>query len=72
MVHALDFRRRVMHLHSLNVRALAEFLVEVANETDGTSTILRLLARYEEITPNMVRQVGGDQFPRRILMLVPR
>ena len=61
-----------MHLHSLNVRALAEFLVEVANETDGTSTILRLLARYEEITPNMVRQVGGDQFPRRILMLVPR
>jgi len=51
---------------------LAEFLVELADQTDGKSVILDLLAEYERLEPDAVRLVGGDRFPRRVPLLVPR
>jgi hypothetical protein len=72
MADAVRFRRQIVHLHSLGVRPLAEFLVELADQTDGKSVILDLLAEYERLEPDAVRLVGGDRFPRRVPLLVPR
>ena len=70
--HAIRFRRQVIHLHSLGVRALAEILVEIATNANCESIILELLAEYEEITSDQVERAGGDRFARIPLLLVPR
>ena len=73
MEDALRFRRQVIHLHSLGVRAIAEFLEAIAKEADCAALILELLTEYElRLCPDTVRLVGGDRFPRRLPMLVPK
>jgi hypothetical protein len=71
--NAISFRRQVMHLHALGPRAMAEILVEIADETGGAPVILKLLAEYEtRLDQATVRLVGGDRFPRLVPLLVPR
>ena len=70
---AIRFRRQVAHLHSLGARAVAEILEEIARTEDCTATILDLLAEYEQrLTPDLLHSVGGDRFPPRLPLLVPR
>jgi hypothetical protein len=57
----------------LGPRAVAEFLAEIAAETGGISTIIELLTEYgRRITPDMLRAFGGDRFPQRKPLVVPR
>jgi hypothetical protein len=71
MGDSIRFRRQVLHLRELGPRAIAELLVEIAQRADCAPVILELLDEYEDrLTPDMVHLVGGDQFPRRIPLLV--
>jgi hypothetical protein len=73
IVDTFRFRGQIAHLHTLGPRAIAEILVEIAAQADCASIILGLLAEYEErLTPDQLRAVGGDRFPRRVPLLVPR
>ncbi len=68
----MRFQRRVEHLHRLGPRAVGELLGEVANRIGGAPVITMLLAEYEQVTPAMVRAVGGDRFPVSPLRAAPR
>lgn len=64
-------QRGARHLRSLGDRALFHFLDELAGRTGNVHAILDALNAYQRITPEQVRIVGGDQFPRPPLDLVP-
>jgi hypothetical protein len=69
---ALRLQRGAEHLHRLGARATAEFLAEVAGQIGGMPCILQLLAEYERrLSPEMLRQVGGDRFAPPRLHEVP-
>ncbi len=69
---ALHLQRGAEHLHRLGARATAEMLAEIGARIGGMPCILQLLAEYEHrLTPEMLRQVGGDQFPPRVMHEVP-
>lgn len=65
----LRFDRGAVHLYGLGPRAVAELLVEVAENAGCAQCILHQLARYERLTPGMVRAAGADRFPPRPLRL---
>ncbi len=70
---ALRLQRGVEQLHRLGPRATAEFLAEIADEIGGISAIIELLTEYgRRITPEMLRAIGGDRFPQRAPLVVPR
>lgn len=66
-LNRLRFERGAVHLYGLGPRAVMELLAEVAENLAGAPCILGHLARYERLTPAMVRAVGGDRFPLRPL-----
>ena len=68
----LRLQRGVQHLHALGPRAVAELLGEVAESAGCAVCILDHLARYERLTPAMVRTAGGDRFPSQPLHLAER
>jgi hypothetical protein len=69
----LRLRRGVEHLHRLGPRATAELLSEVAARIGGIPCMLELLAEFERrLTPAMLKATGGDRFPRRLPLAVPR
>jgi hypothetical protein len=74
-LHALTRLRLqldVEHLHALDPRAVAEFLVEVDHRIGGMPAVLGLLAEFERrLAPGMLRATGGDRFPQLPLHLVP-
>jgi len=69
----LRLERGARHLHQLGARATAEFFVEVAGMIGGMPCMLNLLAEYERrLSPELLRATGGDRFPPRPLLVVPR
>lgn len=68
----LRLQRGVEHLHRCGPRAVAEFLVDLDRRVGGMPATLGLLTEYQaRLTPQMLRAVGGDRFPRRPLRVVP-
>ena len=59
--HAADLRRQrqIEHLHLLGPRAVGELLREVAEDDD----LDRALEAYGCLTPDLLKALGGDQFP---------
>jgi hypothetical protein len=55
----LRLRSGIEHLLRLGPRAVAEFVLELAD----AQTALQLLAKYSTITPQMIVVAGGDRFP---------
>jgi dihydroxyacid dehydratase/phosphogluconate dehydratase len=67
----LRLQRGVEHLHRLGPRATAEYLAEVARQIGGLPAMLGTLAEYERrLSPDLLRVVGGDRFPRRPLRVM--
>jgi dihydroxyacid dehydratase/phosphogluconate dehydratase len=67
----LRLERGVEHLHRLGPRATAEFLTEVADHIGGMPAIIGTLLEYERrLSPDLLRVVGGDRFPRRPLRVM--
>lgn len=66
----LRMQRAVAHLHELGPRALMEFLIETSILLDGSPTIQALLTKYQDLSPELLRAVGGDRFPPRPLRVV--
>lgn len=69
---AIRLQRGCEHLSCLGSRATAELLTDVASRIGGMPAILTVLEEYKRISPGQVRQAGGDRFPARRLMPVPR
>ncbi len=59
--HVADLRRQrqIEHLHLLGPRAVGELLREVAEDDD----LDRALEAYGRLTPDLLKALGGDQFP---------
>ena len=69
---AFRLQHGAVHLHTLGPRSIAEFLAEVARETGSLASIIDRLAEYRRrMSPEMVRLVGADRFPRRVPLMVP-
>jgi hypothetical protein len=63
---SVRLQRGAEYLHKLGPRATAELLAEVGNRIGGMPAILAVLGEYQNLTPQVLRAVGGDRFPRRI------
>jgi hypothetical protein len=63
----LRLQRGVEHLHALGPRATAELLTEIGAQTGEMPAIMQLLAKYERLTQEVLRRLGGDGFPPRPL-----
>lgn len=57
------FQRRVIALHELGPRALAEFLAEIADEHNVEADIRGRLASYGCADAARLAALGGDRFP---------
>jgi hypothetical protein len=69
----LVLQRRVEHLHRCGARATAEAFAEIGRRIGGMPAILTVLGEYERrLSPELLRSVRGDRFPRRPLRVVPR
>ncbi|TLU71462.1 hypothetical protein [Lichenicoccus roseus] len=62
----LQLERGVQHLHGLGPRATAELLAEVVSPVGEVDFLLDKLEQYRRLSPDLLRAVGGDRFPRRI------
>ena len=61
---SLKIQESCRHLHSLGPRALSEFLQEFIGCCPGLELDARILFdRYERFSPEMMRTVGGDDWP---------
>jgi hypothetical protein len=68
----LRLQRGATHLHHLGPRCVAKFLAEIAGDVGGMAAVLHQLGEDERITLEMGYLVGGDRFPPRPLLAVPR
>ena len=69
----LRLQRLAEHLHRCGARTIAEAFAEIGRRIGGMPAILTVLGEFEErLSPQMLRAVGGDRFPRRPLRVVPR
>ena len=59
VVADLRRQRQIEHLHLLGPRAVGELLREVAEDDD----LDRALEAYGRLTPNLLKALGGNQFP---------
>ena len=68
---AHSLRQGVQHLHALGARALAELLLELAEQrADLSATLATLDAWRGRLPVAMVNANGGDRFPPRPLRRV--
>lgn len=67
----LELRRRrgSVHLQSLGARAVDEYLAKLGRDLGIEADIVELLERYERITPDLLRAVGGHRFPPSFAVL---
>jgi hypothetical protein len=69
----LRLQRGAKHLHRLGPRAIAELLLGIGDQIGGMPAILDTLAEYERrLSPVKLKAAGGDRFPPRPLMAVPK
>ena len=59
VITRLRRERQIEHVYRLGVRAVAEMLFEVA----GGEDLDRALEAYGRLTPDLLKALGGDQFP---------
>ena len=57
------FEHMVECLHRLGPRPLAEMIVEIATVTGEAGLVVGLVQEYSALDPEIVRALGGDQFP---------
>ena len=70
---ALRLERGTQHLYALGPRAVAGFLQDLTARIGGMPATVGLLAEYEHrLTPKMIVAAGGDRFPTRQPLAVPR
>lgn len=68
----MRFRRRVERLHALGPAPLACFIREVGRDCPGARPFLAArLQQYATIDPELVAQLGGREFVRIGLVVVP-
>ncbi len=68
----LRLRRGAEHLHRLGPRAIAELLAEIGHQAGCTAEVIELLEQYRHrLTPELLRQVGGDRLPPSVPREVP-
>jgi hypothetical protein len=60
-------RRGAEHLCHLGPRALAELLAEIGARHGIHNDLIHTLAAYRNLTPGMIREAGGDNFPPYLL-----
>ena len=65
----LQLERGVQHLHCLGPRATAELLIELVDPVGETEHLLGKLDQYRRLSPDILRALGGDRFPRRVFAL---
>ena len=70
LIRELRRRRHVERLHRLGPRAVDELLLDIGAERHCMTAIEDKLARYAELDPGLVTAVGGDRFPKPMLMVV--
>lgn len=72
LVDDLKFHHQVERLHRLGPRASGELLLEIA-ECLGTRTFIdRRLKAYAALDPDVVKELGANEFPRPALYEVDR
>ena len=64
------FHRQIEHLHRLGPRVFGELLAEIAAVTGEPGLIADRVAAYARLDPGIVRAVGADRFPPRLLCAV--
>ncbi len=57
------FEHMVECLHRLGPRPLAEMIVEIATVTGEAGLVVGRVQEYSALDPEIVRALGGDQFP---------
>ncbi len=62
--------RQIEHLHRLGPRVLAELLGDIATATGQHALIADRVAAFADLNPEILRFVGGDKFPPRLLCAV--
>lgn len=64
-------QRAVEHVHACGPRPTAELLIELLERAGADPAILEHLPRWQSLDPRIVRQLGGDRWPRAPLDVVP-
>ncbi len=64
LVGELRFHRQVEKLHRLGPRAYGELLAEIGEQRGCRTFIDQRLRAYAALDPEVVRELGGDRFPR--------
>ena len=64
------FERQIMRVHALGPRPLAELLDELATATGQPALIADRVEAYAGLDPEIVRALGGDNFPPMPLEVV--
>lgn len=66
------FLRIIEQIHAAGPRPTAEMLIEFLEAEGADPVALDRLHRWASIDPRIVRQLGGDRFPRPPLDPAPR
>lgn len=64
--------RLAQHLHSLGPRAVHELLAELAVAHSAEDDLFDRLERFRRLSPDTTAAFGGDRFPPRQPVAVPR
>ncbi len=64
LVDDLHFHRQVEKLHRLGPRAVGELLVEIGEQRLCRMFIDQRLEAYGQFDPELIRKLGGKEFPR--------
>jgi hypothetical protein len=67
-----QFQNDIDHLLQLGPRPTFEFFIEFGTRHGVLTEIIADLQEWRSLDPDTVKSVGGDQFPRPVLRLVPR
>ena len=71
LVNELRFHCRVEKLHALGPRVVGELLAEIGEQRACRTFIDQRLEAYAALDPEILRELGGDQFPRPPLHKAP-
>ncbi len=64
IVDDLKFHRQVERLHRLGPRAVGELLIEIGEQRSCRTFIDQRLDAYSRLDPELIRKLGGNEFPR--------
>jgi hypothetical protein len=67
---ALQMQRAAARLCTLHTRVLCELLTEIGRVHDIEDDVLQRAEKFSQVDPDLLRALGGDQFPPRIRRVV--